>query len=392
MKRILLVTNYYMNSNSANGICMELIVNRMVESNVICDVVAFGDKEAVLTINDAVTVFFVKSAFSGNNNFAAKAGRYMTNIIVSRYLSPDINIINHRRMRVRVAHLIGSHHYDAVITSSGGFAIQEIGIWIEKTYGITFIPVFFDPPVSANFMFKRERPYYARFARLQNTVLESCDIILAEENIYDSVQELHAGGRCRKIYMPFIQDHSGCMEETERSKIVYIGSLYKDIRDPRYTLTLLEAFSDYSVDFYGNTQTRDVLNEYRCGNANYKGQIPHEQVEATLRKSGYLLNIGNAVTTQIPGKLMEYISYGKPIINIVQSANDRTTAVIKKYGNGISLIEGSPDNFGKLREFLQLPYRIVPFDELRTKFSEYTPEYNASILAQAIGNVTGGQV
>ena len=92
-----------------------------------------------------------------------------------------------------------------------------------------------------------------------------------------------------------------------------------------------------------------------------------------------LINIGNLVKNQLGSKLIDYISTGKPIVNIYQIEMCPTLSVLEKYNLCISLCSGDLNGNSaktKLHDFLSgIKGQIIPFDEIQKTYVEYTPEY-----------------
>ena len=66
-----------------------------------------------------------------------------------------------------------------------------------------------------------------------------------------------------------------------------------------------------------------------------------------------LLSIGNLNTTQIPSKVIEYISTGKPVIHFSEIENDPVKNIAKNFNNLFILSEetSKKDFFNQLNEY-----------------------------------------
>ena len=73
------------------------------------------------------------------------------------------------------------------------------------------------------------------------------------------------------------------------------------------------------------------------------GLIGHERVLELLDEADVLLNIGNINTALIPSKLLEYLSYGKPIITTYWSDADTSLPYLEKYPLTVTLDECEED-------------------------------------------------
>jgi glycosyltransferase involved in cell wall biosynthesis len=124
-------------------------------------------------------------------------------------------------------------------------------------------------------------------------------------------------------------------------KLVYVGTLYRAIRNPEYLLGLFErlssrpAWGDSQLHFYGGyDDCRDVFAKFNHL-VNEKiflhGLVSHESVVQAMASADVLINIGNDNCYQLPSKLAEYVSLGKPIINLHTILNDSSKEFLNGY-------------------------------------------------------------
>lgn len=121
----------------------------------------------------------------------------------------------------------------------------------------------------------------------------------------------------------------------------FIGNLYADIRNPKWVVELfacLENVADLSFvgGCYGD---KNVLNEIKGKNIHYLGKKKQKELMEIYEEADVLINIGNLVTNQMPSKIFEYISLGKPIINIYKNKECPTLEYTKKYPMSIDIYE-----------------------------------------------------
>lgn len=373
-KKILVITNECFKSTSANGYCIENIIKVLGSSNLV-DVVAFWDREFVYDYSPDIKIYYVnnkpKSIIYDNNTL-----RRVINKFTFECICPDLNILHINRAWEKIESLFENNSYDLVIASSGGIVAQMLALRVKRKYQTRSISYFLDPPAEYNVVFKKNRPYYQRFKMLDDKVYEVSDAVILDQSIYEAMNCGERGNKFLKVGIPLLIDH-GEMEEDDSNanSIAYIGTLYDDIRNPKYSIELLSKELNYRVDFYGGLLTKIIYEKYKSANTQYCGEVEHDKLKETISKYNYLLNISNLCTAQIPSKLIEYASYGKPILNIVKSFDDPTIKFIEHYGNGISIIEGDPNNIEIVKAFLAKPKPRISHNQLIEMFPIYSPEY-----------------
>lgn len=79
----------------------------------------------------------------------------------------------------------------------------------------------------------------------------------------------------------------------------------------------------------------------------FLGEQPHEAVLRMQLECDVLVNIGNALEAQIPGKLYEYLGSGKPILHLASTGEDPVVPLIAEWGVGWSC-SNSPTVIGEL--------------------------------------------
>jgi glycosyltransferase involved in cell wall biosynthesis len=68
----------------------------------------------------------------------------------------------------------------------------------------------------------------------------------------------------------------------------------------------------------------------------FLGEQPHEAVLRMQLECDVLVNIGNALEAQIPGKLYEYLGSGKPILHLASTGDDPVVPLLAEWGVGWS--------------------------------------------------------
>lgn len=172
----------------------------------------------------------------------------------------------------------------------------------------------------------------------------------------------------------FVKKNKGLNNE-----ISYFGSLSTFNRNPKDVLNNLQKLNIFNkISLYTNYQT-DEFNEDKTI-IFLEPITDKKKYEKILKESNLLLNIGNLTFNCVPGKLIEYISTGKAIINFVYYKTDPSIEIIKKYGNGLSILVDDPQARSKIISFLNSNKVIANFREIEEKFPSYLPSYINSLI------------
>lgn len=161
----------------------------------------------------------------------------------------------------------------------------------------------------------------------RNLLLES-DRIMCTQEIYDVLQ--NRCGREDIIGIPYaineeVLNYSSWKEiplwkSEERITFLCMGAFYKKMRDPRL---LLDIFSDannfkFELHLYTNGDYIETIKkcaEKSNGKIIYHGIVAPDMLNKAIVNAHILVNVENDSDICYPSKVMEMISYRKPIIN-----------------------------------------------------------------------------
>ncbi|NIM96325.1 MAG: glycosyltransferase, partial [Anaerolineales bacterium] len=164
-------------------------------------------------------------------------------------------------------------------------------------------------------------------------------------------------------------------------RLVYVGRLYADGRRPDFLLKLFTILLQTPLEdrielhFFGDA--RAVEESFVAYNSliNEKiflhGQVEHDIAARAMYDASVLINIGNKSPYQLPSKVVEYASTGKPILNIAQIECDSSMGFFKSYPVVINLIDTGGSNIENQAEDLFNFLSHLP-EQLDTKYVNET--------------------
>ncbi|TWU08769.1 hypothetical protein CA54_40060 [Symmachiella macrocystis] len=126
--------------------------------------------------------------------------------------------------------------------------------------------------------------------------------------------------------------------QSEPLKLVYTGTLYRDIRNPRF---LFELFGEMlktiprrglELHLYGLVNDcSDIVATYqrKFGSAlRVHGTVPPAAAQQAVANADVLINLGNSTSYQLPSKIVDYAATGKPILNLTTIDHDSSAAFL----------------------------------------------------------------
>lgn len=204
-----------------------------------------------------------------------------------------------------------------------------------------------------------------------------------EKNRKNPLKKYHY--KMRKLNYPNIHPikTTGIEEKLSGKQIhcFFVGTFYKEIRNPEYMFRL---FSDLRM---GNIMLHVVGasgweycddGEEISDRIKFHGKCPAEEAFQYMKNADVLVSLNNTVTNQMPGKIFDYISTGKPIINICKIPKCPTLKILERYPLVLNILEGEG-------EWTEIVNRVIHFcsenwgkslsyDEVEKLYHDYTIE------------------
>ena len=98
-----------------------------------------------------------------------------------------------------------------------------------------------------------------------------------------------------------------------------------------------------------------------------------------------LINLGNTVTNQLPSKIFEYFSSGKPILNLCANPSDPALRYFARYPLALTLFANDASAPEKLRCWLaETAGKRLDFAQSAALFAENTPAAVAKELLRGL--------
>ena len=185
-------------------------------------------------------------------------------------------------------------------------------------------------------------------------------------------------GASNKVCNPFFKNK-------EKIILVYIGTLYRNIRSPVPLLKILEYLD--KTELHNKLELHIVgtikdCEKYFSGNKNINrniflhGVVDNKVVNQFLYDDVFLINIGNKTSYQLPSKIVEYISSGNPIINIYSNEHDSSVEFLKRYPLKLNVDEKLIEfDIGKIKNYIKEHNGDrVDEDEINKVLEPFKPE------------------
>lgn len=417
MKKILFAIKWYPPRASANVLCDEKIIRKLIADNeyeVHCLVYrAKGTKKCEiidgLHVNRiSIGPLFKHYIWSKDHN--SKLGilfqRFCLRLkqILTIWIYPCYEPFLAHKFAKEAIKLHKQEHFDLIVSEHHGFDTLYAGHKLKKEYpDVKFMAILWDP-----FTGKEPAKYlpkqYAenKLLRAENEILSNADKIVAMK----SSEEYHLENSIAKSYFtkycfldipgivaPIISDIDNNMVKMERINIIFSGVLSLPERNPEYIIRALNE-TRYANQLHliflcvgsGRNVVEDMKRIFK-GEITVSGYIDRKMLSSVYADAQVLLNFGGSNPVMVPSKIFEYMSYGKPILSTYYIDNESSKKYFERYPLALCVDERESieNNVKRLEQFIDSTIgKTVSFEEVKMLFPENTPDKYVEIIERTL--------
>lgn len=416
--KFLYILGAYKPKASANGLCSENIIKQLSAEGHSVTVISNLQREAPKYCRepDGTEIYRVKqrlylrlkalgeAAQSRAIGRLALAAAFFLNklqLLCTAASWPIVSRATVRRFKKAALSICERESFDAVIAVYTPVEALLAGAAVKKKYPhIAFYPYFLD-----SLAFGYGPKYFGK----EKTLARGLAIEKKLFPLADKIILMKASEEKQKKYNPEFADKfrfldipmlkRPCCEDLNitraqgKTRLLFVGTISAAVRNPDTLISALAGLEDESLycEFIGNIdcpQKFEPLKRLYGERLEFTPFMPHERLTRKIGEADILLNIGNLVSTMVPSKIFEYMSYGKPIISTYEIDNEPSAEYLRNYPYALLLDGNAPPetNFEKIKAFIKSTAgKYADFDELKEKFILNTPE-------EFVRCVTGGEV
>ena len=219
--------------------------------------------------------------------------------------------------------------------------------------------------------------------KVEKSIFEKADkISVTTESTKAKYAELFSDSASNIVVVPPVMNESGSLANSDRVlsdnnriKLVYVGTLYRAIRNPKFLLRLFDELGETSLKdnvelhFFGSCDNcKDMFKPFLKSHPKglyLHGIVERERVMQAMKEADILINIGNDNPYQLPSKVVEYAWLGKPVVNIHRLENDSSKSFLSDYPAILNIHDDDRKNIfsqtDRLKAFIEsLPYDVEP--------------------------------
>lgn len=407
--KILYILGDYKPYMSANGVCSDNVIQKLLEEeHTVTALVKTAFEAPIFSKQGNLTVVRVKprlalrlsqksEALRNRSPLKSRFYSFLSKIInkpqmlFSIFRWPTVSPMTNRRFKKAAIKLHKENNFDAVISVYTPIESLLAGYELKKLYpDIKFYPYFLDS-LSGGFgprCFSKEK-VIKRCLKTEKRVFQKAEKVVVMKSSKPHHEKYNPEFFDKIVFLdvPTFCKNNACINigqkkpEDSPIKFLYVGSISQAIRDPRGLIHALADVREENItcEFVGRIDCLHLFEplQNKLGEKLlFSGQLPHSEVAKKMSEADVLLNIGNKLSTMTPSKLFEYISYGKPIISTYETDDDPCIEYLKSYPLSLLLDCRSNEDFGeKITSFLQrIKTESVDIGTLAELYRLNTPE------------------
>jgi glycosyltransferase involved in cell wall biosynthesis len=298
--------------------------------------------------------------------------------------------------------LLKKHHYDSLISVSVPFTGHLVGLSIKKVLPqIPWLVDIGDPFCFIEYLPTNNHRFYKNLNyATENKIFRNAESVsVTTKATLEKYTSLFSESATKIFIIPQLMSldtkpkiKGAVFPKDGKIRLVFAGRLYSEIRKPDFILRLFKHLlnthlSDrLELHFFGNiNDCQGYFEPYQVllGKKIYcHGIVSRENVLQAMKEADVLVNIGNESPYELPSKVVEYATLGKPVLNISKIDNDSSTAFFQAYPGALCLLENEAlsdsDHVVKLVKFIEhLPH----IEEL--KLQDWLAPYQIEEIARA---------
>ena len=358
MKKILLITYYWENSESVGKKRWINFISELKKSNFDISVLTFSSRDFIKKENNFTLI--ERNINSANKFFSNKiVGNYSRGVIDSssniflsilswirvNFFIPDGRILSFKKIENFAVKYISENSIDTLITTSPPHSIQKLGMRLKKSTGVNWISDFRDPYLNWNIMLSMKPNFISKMIHnfYQKKFLEASDkVIVTNSELRKEFLKISTSDKIHLI-------HNGSnikLEKYNNKKFIlsYFG-LLNMFRNPDKLIDTLDIMleedsnfrSKFEFHLYGNIQesTVNYINKKKNLYPLTRFDVVNSEKEliSKMSSSSILLLLLDNLPMQntTPYKLYEYLVSGKLILTLGDYENKDVDRFLKDY-------------------------------------------------------------
>lgn len=163
-----------------------------------------------------------------------------------------------------------------------------------------------------------------------------------------------------------------------QKELLYFGRFYPDFRTPAFLFQMLAALPEYFHLTLVGAANLEVP-EQLSGRVRCLPTLLPEKLYTACAMADCVVNIDNAIPNQVPSKIFELFSLGKPILNISRSSCGPSLPYMQRYPRSLTVFADASTSQNAAAQLLTFSKTFssprIAYSEVERLFPQNTPEH-----------------
>lgn len=370
IKALIIIPQYFPYGGAVANIINNIVSHR---NEVYYDILTFGDATSNKCEHNGYNVYTIdnKQMYRGKEllcnittpgNFRELTKRALKKIGINSLNWIDNNIVQEISEKIISLNSKGKQYdvYIPVVANPAMYlGVKNAFMKIGKIGKIVIYQV---DPIAGNLQHDPNKSLH--WVKFETEMYNYADAVIVHPIQYHTspIDKQLLKSKSEVIEWPLLYNRTSCGPKTNSPITCFFsGYLDEKIRSPQYLMRLIDRIEDSNIKFvFYSPGKKELVYKYASENAKkhiiYHDAVPFEECMEVMKNSSVLINIGNSCINQMPSKVFDYISTGKPIINLCKTVECPTINYLKSYPIALNLIENESefeDNVKMLVKFIK---------------------------------------
>lgn len=207
---------------------------------------------------------------------------------------------------------------DCVLGMAGVFSSLNLAYYLAKKLNVPLVLYYFDvfspdDSLKGNHLAQSKERKWQEYAKA--ILMPKSYKLLYEQYGFATQKYVDC------LFPSFLEKDYANHDKTQNKDLVYAGGFYNKIREPNEFLNIARLLvqSGYRVVCYGQSQ-KAMIRKFGPSplyeNIVWKATLAYDDLLSVLDESAALINIENKHGVRFPSKMLQYLGFGKLIINL----------------------------------------------------------------------------
>lgn len=405
---ILCVVDKFFPEYSANTLCINTIMNYFKENGHCVDFLSLktngmgpnitqDNGSYIIKFDSYITKYLHKNGLEKWKDVHSLKRKIISGINYLRYFYRrkfkynQLDCINYKSIIKLIKST--SRDYDIIISCCSPFQLHIIANKLLKEYkNAKWFPVFFDPFVYNSCQAEYGVGTRKKYAESILKKATKCFMVqgIVNNNLKNGYSPEYHEKVIEFIIPSLIDRTNNNRQKYGVMELTYAGMFYDNIRNPHEMFKVLSQLKgEYICNILGEGCPDEIkiAKEKMGDNLVLYGQVERSKCIDKLAQSDILINLGNSIDFQTPSKILEYIGFGKPIVNFYTIENDSSLKYLNNYplAFNFNLSNYNEQDIKDLEQFcLRNRMETLTFPQIRKYMKGYVADEQCKTIYKTI--------